>query len=61
MSTDHESTAGSILKILAVIAAWFASWKLGDVQVMVAILSGLAVLAYTLVKTYFLIKNRGRE
>jgi ribose/xylose/arabinose/galactoside ABC-type transport system permease subunit len=61
MNADHESTAGSVLKIIAVIAAWFASWKLGDVQVVVAILSGLAVLAYTAVKTYFLIRNKGRE
>lgn len=61
MNSDHESTAGSVLKIVTVIAAWFASWKLGDVQVMVAIFSGLAVLTYTVVKTYFLIRNKGRE
>ncbi len=48
------------VRIALLILAWFATITLADVQIVVAILSGLAVLVYTAFKTYYLVKNKGQ-
>ena len=45
-------------RIVAVVAAWLGSITLGDVQTVVAILSGIAVLTYTAVNTYVLWRDK---
>ena len=56
----HHQTEGAdvFARIVAVIAAWLGSITLGDVQTMVAILSGVAVLTYTVVNTYVLWRDK---
>lgn len=58
MSTEHnESGAAVVMKSLALIGAWFGTVTLAQVQTFVAIISGLAVLVYTVINTYYLIRR----
>ena len=50
MTDNPDSTMGAVAQIVGVILAWLGSLKLGDIQAGVAILSGLAVLAYTVMQ-----------
>lgn len=50
-----------VVNMVVVNGAWLASVSLSDVHTGVAIASGVAVLVYTVVKTYFLIRNRGEK
>lgn len=43
MNNDHDTASAIVMKTLVLIAAWFGTIKLADVQLMVSILSGLAV------------------
>lgn len=51
MNHDHDnSTAAVFGKLIVLITAWLGSVTLADVQVGVSIVSGLAVLTYTVIK-----------
>ena len=58
MSTHNESTTEAVARIVISILAWFGSVKLGDIQAIVAIVSGVAVLTYTVMQTYLLWRDR---
>lgn len=47
---DHDSFAAAISKITGLLAIWFASVNLASAQIMVSIVSGLAVGAYSVLK-----------
>jgi len=56
---DHQHhTEDVIVRMVGVIAAWLGSITLGDVQTVVGIVSGLAVLTYTVVNTYVLWRDK---
>jgi len=49
MSQHHDSTMAEFLtRTIALGAAWFASWTIGDVQQLVGIVSGVVLICYTL-------------
>lgn len=51
MSTEHSDNAGAVFgKLALLVLAWLGSITLGQVQTVVGILSGLAVLGYTVFK-----------
>jgi hypothetical protein len=50
MTTQPDTTAGVLTRVAGVILAWLGSVKLGDIQAFLAILSGLAVLIYTVLQ-----------
>jgi hypothetical protein len=58
MTEHHDSTFGLVAKTLVSIVAWFGAVKLADVQVMVAILSGLVVAGYAGTQWFFLVRDR---
>lgn len=59
MNHDHENSTAVFGKLAVLIAAWFGSVTLADVQIGVSIASGLAVLTYTVIK---IVKElRGKE
>lgn len=60
VNSTNTSGAGPVA-ILAVIAAWAGSVALSDVQVVVSIIGGLAVLVYTVVNTYVLWRDKVRQ
>ena len=55
--TDTEA-ADVVARIIAVVGVWLGSITLGEVQTLVGILSGMAVLAYTLANTYVLWRDK---
>lgn len=59
MSQGHQDTMSEALtRVALVIVAWLGSIKLGDVQTVVAILSGLAVLGYTCLQAWVLWRDK---
>lgn len=52
MSGSHHN------KIAATILGWFASWKIGEVQALVGVLSGLVVAGYAGTQWFFLVRDR---
>lgn len=50
MSQDHDSAATVVSKVITVVLLWVGGIKLGDIQAVVGILSGLAVGAYALLQ-----------
>lgn len=61
MSTEHNDSVGAaVMKSAALIGAWVGTVTLAQVQTIVAIISGFAVLVYTLINTYYLIKRNRR-
>jgi hypothetical protein len=58
MTEHHDSTVGLVAKTIVSIVAWFGAVKLADVQVMVAILSGLIVAGYAGTQWFFLVRDR---
>lgn len=59
--SDHKDTQGEIVgRMVAAVLAWIGSITLADVQLVVAILSGCAVLTYTVVNTYVLWRDKIR-
>ena len=42
----HASIGATVAKVLTVIVLWFGGIKLGDIQAVIGILSGVAVGAY---------------
>lgn len=57
-----KTEAAEMLRVAGVgTVGTFAAIKLTDVATVVSILVGLATLTYVTAKTYFLIKNKGRE
>lgn len=61
MSAEHDSIAASAWHSAGLVAAWIGTISVADVQPWVAVFSGLALLVYTVARTYFLIKNRGEK
>lgn len=53
---DHPVREVSLLA-----GAWLGSVTLSQVSLLVSICTGVAVLVYTIVRTYFLIRNRGEK
>jgi hypothetical protein len=51
----------TVAKILAWVFAWVLSVQLADVQVVVSIVGGLAVLVYTGLNTYVLWRDKVRR
>jgi len=47
-----------ITHLLMVVTAWTATVTLANIQILVAILSGLLVGFYTCLKIYYLVKDR---
>jgi hypothetical protein len=61
MTEHHDSTVGLVAKTIVSIVAWFGAVKLADVQVMVAILSGLIVAGYAATQWYVLWRDKIRR
>ena len=58
---DHQHGSEEVIvRMVAVVAAWFGSITLGDVQAVVGIVSGAAVLVYTIANTYVLWRDKIR-
>lgn len=49
------------MKSLTLIGAWLGTITLAQVQTGIAILSGLAVLVYTVINTYYLIRRNRKD
>lgn len=58
MKHEHSDMAEVLTRVGAVIVAWVGSITLGDVQALVGIVSGLAVLVYTVFNTYVLYRDK---
>lgn len=58
---QHQDIVSTITKVLALGLAWFGSVKLGDVQTLVAIISGLAVGAYAVLQFISLWRREFRD
>jgi hypothetical protein len=61
MTNEPDTTMGIIARVIGVILAWLGSLKLGDIQASVAILSGIAVLLYTVLQIVALWKRDFRQ
>jgi hypothetical protein len=59
--TPEHSNDETVARILAVVLAWLGSVTLADIQIFVAILSGLSVLTYTVLNTYVLVRDKIRK
>jgi len=59
--TQEQEVATAVKKSCLAIFGWFGSITLGDVQLLVAIVSGLAVLVYTLMNGYVLWRDKLRR
>jgi len=58
---DHQhGTEDVIVRMVTVVVAWLGSITLGDVQAVVGIISGAAVLVYTIANTYVLWRDKIR-
>lgn len=57
MNDQHDSIGAAASKCIALIAAWLGTITVAQVQTSIAILSGLAVLIYTILNTYYLIRR----
>lgn len=51
----------SIANMVTVVLSWFGTIVLADIQTIVAILSGIAVLVYTVTNTYVLWRDKVRK
>lgn len=61
MSSEHtDSVAAAVGKSAAVAAAWYGSVTLADVQTVIGIVSGLAVLVYTVINIYIAWRDKLR-
>jgi O-antigen/teichoic acid export membrane protein len=58
MSEQHDSVWLAVGKVLAVVAAWFGTIKLADVQALVAICSGLVVAGYAATQWWVLWRDK---
>lgn len=58
---QHSDILSTVTKVLALALAWFGSVKLGDVQTMVAIISGLAVGSYAALQFVSLWRREFRD
>ena len=58
MTDQHHNVVQPVITMFAVIVAWFGTIALGDVQTLVAILTGLAVLVYTVTNTFILWRDK---
>lgn len=47
MAAHNDSTVAAIAKTLLAILAWFGSWKIGEVQALLGIVTALVVAGYT--------------
>lgn len=52
MGDNHDTFSGALLKAAAWVAAWFGAVKLGDVQLVVSIVSGCLVAALAAVNLW---------
>lgn len=58
MTEQHDSVWAAVWKVAALALAWVGGVKLADVQVVVAILSGLCVAGYALLQAYVLWRDK---
>jgi hypothetical protein len=58
MTEHNDSAFGVLAKTVVSIVAWFGAVKLADVQVLVAILSGLIVAGYAATQWYVLWRDK---
>ena len=56
--SEHQTAGESSVRVLGLVAAWITSVSLADVQLWVAILSGLLICFYTSLKIYILWRER---
>lgn len=55
---DSPEIRQPMLRTIATIAGWFGSWKLGEIQTVVGILSGLVVTGYALTQWFVLWRDK---
>jgi len=58
MTEHHDSVWAALWKVVALALAWIGGIKLADVQVVVAILSGLCVAGYAVLQAYVLWRDK---
>jgi hypothetical protein len=58
MTEHHDSWQTIAIKTATVILGWFGSWKLGEVQTLVGIASGLIVAGYAATQWYVLWRDK---
>ena len=58
---DHDSIGATVAKVLTVIVLWFGGIKLGDIQAVIGILSGLAVGGYAVLEFVVLWRREFKE
>lgn len=58
---DHDSIGATVAKVLTVIVLWFGGIKLGDIQAVIGILSGLAVGGYAALQAISLWRREFRD
>lgn len=58
MTDPHDSVVAAIWKVIVLALAWVGGIKLADVQIVVAILSGLCVAGYALLQAYVLYRDK---
>lgn len=57
---DSPEIRHPMLRTLATIVGWITSWKLGEIQTLVGIVSGLVVTGYALTQWYVLYRDKLR-
>lgn len=62
MNSEHtDSVAAAVGKSAVVAAAWYGSVTLADIQTVIGIVSGLAVLVYTVINIYIAWRDKLRR